>query len=70
MEKYELKIIMGILILLLFLSAHYLVSIYHFSGFGYLYVIIFSDIFLYSAIIFQIILILLIIRDEKKEMIK
>ena len=68
MKIYECKTILSIITLLMFLSAHFLIGMY-FKSYELL-MWIFSDIFLYGAILLQIIIILLIIRKEIEEVRK
>lgn len=53
--RKEIHVILAILVLLLFLTAHFLGAIYYFSEYLFLY--IFVDISLYLGIILQLILI-------------
>ena len=65
MKMYECKVILSILALISFLSAHFLLAIYFKSL--ELLMWIFSDIFLYGAIFLQIVTILLIFKKELEE---
>ena len=60
-KLYEIKVIISILVLLLFISAHHLLPIWYETF--YHYVLFWMDLFFYLAIILQLILILWIIRD-------